>query len=231
MYDVIHYKQLTKTVAHIFLRGAEDSILQYDAGQYVRVLHGEQEFSFMSIANAPKANKTDLELLLAHPAKNRVAEHLLHQVQTQKQLVLQGPYGTCTAQRIIQQNPVIFLARGTGIAPIKAMIEAVVETANPPAMHLFWSATYPSDFYFQDVFVAWQKQLPNFSFTPVLTRAKKNWQGHTGLLQQAVFEHYQTLQEFYVYVSAPAAIVYDTWDALAQRGLQRTHYFSDIFDF
>lgn len=220
MYDVIQCERLTENVSQILLSPPENNSLVYQAGQYINAVHQNGVLSPLSIACAP--NQTGvLELHLAHPPGNALAEDLLNLIHVEKKLQLTGPFGTCTAKKIIQQQPVIFLARGTGFAPIKAMLEEAQMQQNKPSLHLFWSVTKQEDFYLRAQVEAWVREMENFSFTPVLTQ--------TDLLQHAVLHHYPDLANYRVYASAGTTLVYEIWDALSQHGLKKESYFSDVF--
>lgn len=221
MYDVIQCERLTATVSRVLLQMPAHTPLVYQAGQYIKVVQADGVLSPLSIACAPH-DASILELHLAHPAENPSAQALLNLIYTEKKLQLQGPYGTCIAKNLIQQQPVIFLTRGTGFAPIKAMLEEAHAARKTPPMHLYWSATRREDLYLLSLVESWAKEWNHFSFTPVLT---------SELLQQAVLRDYSDLSLHQVYASVSPAMVYEIGNHLFQHGLKKESYFSDVFDY
>lgn len=220
MFEVVSCAPLTKSVSRIFLKSPH--AFPYQAGQYLQIVHPDGTRSPLSIANAP--HHDTLELHLAHPKNNASACKLLALIESEKKLTVEGPFGNCTTQKLIQQQPLIFLARGTGFSPVKAIMEDVVHQQKTSSLHLFWSVSRVEDFYLLDVLDLWVNTLPNFSFTPVLARGEKK-------LQHAVLNQYPQLDSVKIYVSAPPALVYEIGNDLSQHGLQEENYFSDVFDY
>ena len=229
VYDVVSSEFISKGITRIILRPSTESHLSYQAGQYIKVIHSDGE-SPLSIANAPD-KKNFIELHLAHPHTNLPAKNILRVVADEKKLILRGPYGNCTIKELSMEQPVIFLARGTGFAPIKAIIEEVKTFKKYPPMHFYWSATSPEGFYMNELLAQWTHEIENFSYTLLLSRPHPHWRGKTGLLQDVVLEDYPEIAKYLVYVSAPEPIVHDVLHVFQKAGLPRDHYFSDVFDY
>ncbi len=228
VYDVIQCKKLTDTITAIRLQAPLQQHIAYQAGQYIKVIHGNGTLSPLSIACLP-GNCSVIELHLAHPESNQQARDILSMIQQTKKLRLCGPYGNCTAAEFYSNHPVIFLARGTGFAPIKSIIEELINFKKYPAMHLYWSAASSNELYMNDLPKHWAGQLKNFSYTPLLSRANETWQGETGLLQQIILRDHPNLLHYRILASAPEAIVHAALQTFLHAGLKRENYFSDVF--
>ncbi len=221
IYDVIEYKPLADTIMYIRLQAPVNQRIEYQAGQYIKVIHRDKSMSPLSIACAP-GDCSIIELHLAHPKNNLQAQDILLMVEQMKQLSLSGPYGTSTAAKIFGEQPIIFLARGTGFAPIKSIIEELDKFKKYPAMHLYWSAASASELYMDKLARQWTSELKNFSYTQVLNRA---------LVQNVILKDYPELAHYRVLASAPEAIVHAALQTFLGAGLTREHYFSDLFDY
>jgi len=108
-----------------------DQPLSYLPGQYVSVQtpHWPRLWRRYSIANAPRPDGT-LRLHVRAVTGGLVSPALVHHVQVGEPLVIGAPAGTMTADTGSVRD-VLCLAGGTGLAPIKAIIEAIIRTPAP----------------------------------------------------------------------------------------------------
>ncbi|WP_078909898.1 globin domain-containing protein [Streptomyces sp. NRRL S-87] len=104
--------------------------LPYSPGQYVSVSSGRVPTTWRtySIGNAPRADLT-LDLHVSRIARGRLSNHLVREAQPGERLRLGAAGGAMTLRRDANR-PVSFIAAGTGWAPVRAMLEELVE--NPP---------------------------------------------------------------------------------------------------
>ena len=71
----------------------------------------------------------------------------------------------------------VFVATGTGIAPIRSMLLHAIQTT---PMTLYWGLRHETDIYWNKEFVDLAKQYPTFQYTLVLSKPETQWQGKTG---------------------------------------------------
>ncbi|HSW94274.1 MAG TPA: hypothetical protein VLJ15_07990 [Gammaproteobacteria bacterium] len=225
-YEVVDIQPFSNHITQLILSPSNASHLVYHAGQYLEMIHSDGSASPLSIATAPRDN-FQIELHLSHPSNNLPAQAILQTLSTEKKCLIRGPYGVCFAEKLYGDRPIIFLARGTGFAPIKAMIEELIKCKNTPRMHFFWSVSAPHEFYLSDLLAQWVREIKHFSFTPVLSRPHPEWHGKTGRLQNVILEHYPDMTRPLVYASGPELMVRHVWEALSQAGLVKERYFSD----
>src|SRR3990167_3159173 len=136
--DLIQTQRLNDNTLEIILKPTEP--FSYQAGQYLQLFLGEEPLYF-SIANAPSET---IELHLRHNSNNQALfEAILHE----KKLSLALPFGSCHVERLASNKPILFLAGGTGFAPIKAMIEHLIASKDPRHFELFWAAREASGHY------------------------------------------------------------------------------------
>ena len=74
----------------------------------------------------------------------------------------------------------LFVATGTGIAPIRSMILAQLERGTPRAVTLFWGLRSQRDLYYQEEFRSLAHAVPQFSFITTLSQPEEGWTGATG---------------------------------------------------
>jgi CDP-4-dehydro-6-deoxyglucose reductase len=226
-YQVRDYKLLNDSIYQVFLTPQKNN-LEYQAGQYLQILCDDGTAIPFSIANAPNADKI-LELQIKSVAENTRNVETIKKIIEKKTITLRGPYGT-TIYKSAPNFPIIYLAGGTGIVPIKAMLEAAFANNDPRALHLYWGGKNSTDLYLAELFTQWAKQHANFTFTPVITAQDQYWQGRTGLVHEVVAEQHENLQGYQVYCSGPKDMVYTAYDEFMVKGLKPQLMFSDTFE-
>lgn len=210
--------------------------LQFLAGQYIDILLKEGKRRSFSLANAPH----DDEFLQLH-ARNYpggvFAEHVFTRMKAKDIIRFTGPLGSFFLRDALDDTPIIFLASGTGFAPIKSILEHVFYQENhrrsrKMKMTLYWGARTKADLYLAYLADNWQKQHDNFTFVPVLSEPlpTDNWKGRTGLVHQTVMQDFHSLETHQVYAcGAPVMIKTAYHDFTNQRNLPRDAFFSDVF--
>lgn len=215
LYQVQQITTLAPDISQITL--SSHTPLTYDAGQYVEVYQENQSIP-LSIANAPEANQ-QLEFQLMHTTHNMAALQLLKQKTWQ----LQGPYGTCTFSKLKKNLPIIFLARGTGFAPIKAIMERFISARLFPSCYFYWSVPTETQLYLQSLLQHWQQILPTFVYKPIFTA-----QTGSHIPPTIILAEHPDLSNFQVYVSGPKPLVQTALADFMQRGLVRENFYSDV---
>ncbi|HLK01411.1 MAG TPA: globin domain-containing protein [Streptosporangiaceae bacterium] len=105
-----------------------DQPLCFLPGQHVSVqtLHWPRLWRTYSIANAPRPDGT-ITLHVRATEGGMVSHALVHHVRAGDPLVLGAPAGSMVAD-VTSRRDVLCLAGGTGLAPVKAIIEAIITT-------------------------------------------------------------------------------------------------------
>src|SRR5207245_279754 len=100
--------------------------------------HPDQNVSPLSIACAPNKDAL-LEFHLFHPAENTKAQDLMRMATQEKLWLIGGPFGRCKVSSLRRDIPTIFIASGTGLASIKAVVEELLRSHDYPPICLYWS--------------------------------------------------------------------------------------------
>lgn len=210
--------------------------LQFLAGQYIDILLSDGKRRSFSLANPPH----DDEFLQLH-ARNYpggvFAEHVFTRMKVKDILRFTGPLGSFFLRDAPEDTAsIIFLASGTGFAPIKSILEHVFyqdrSRNHKRKMVLYWGARTKADLYLADLAESWQHQHDNFTFIPVLSEPlpADHWKGRTGLVHEAVIQDFSGLEKHQVYAcGAPAMVKAAYHDFTNFRGLSKDAFFSDIF--
>ena len=208
--------------------------LQFLAGQYIDIFTKNGKRRSFSLANAPHDDEL-LQLHVRNYLGGTFAEHVFTRMKERDILRFEGPLGTFFL-REDSDKPIIFVASGTGFAPVKSILEHAFHVrnlrGNERQMMLYWGNRTKTDLYMTDLAESWQQKHDNFTFIPVLSEAlpQDNWSGRTGLVHQAVLEDLGDLAGYQVYAcGAPAMVEAAHKDFTKLRGLPEDEFFSDAF--
>ncbi|HMN94430.1 MAG TPA: CDP-6-deoxy-delta-3,4-glucoseen reductase [Hydrogenophaga sp.] len=206
---------------------------QYHAGQYVEFLLRDGDRRSYSMANAPhtQAAGPRIELHLRHMPGGKFTDHVFGPMKEKEILRIEGPYGSFYL-REESAKPIVFLASGTGFAPIKAIIEHMRFKGLERPATLYWGGRRPADLY-QDGWIREQmSHLPWLQYVPVVSDAlpEDAWTGRTGFVHQAVLQDFPDLSGHEVYAcGAPIVIESARRDYVAQASLPEEAFFADSF--
>lgn len=215
-------EKLAPDVLKVVLRLPPQQIFEYRAGQYIEVIGPNAIRRSYSMANAPAAPAA-IELHVRQVPGGSMSRYWFEQARVNDLLRLNGPLGTFFLRDSTDEH-LVFLATGTGMAPIKALIESLNQAGATSRVDVFWGGRTPQDLY-------WSPTLSNNSqdYTPVLSRAGSGWRGARGYVQEAVLTKSIDLTRARVYACGSPAMIESARTALITRGLEPHHFHSDAF--
>jgi CDP-4-dehydro-6-deoxyglucose reductase len=223
--------QLSPDVMRVFLKLPETERLQFLAGQYIDVLMPDNKRRSFSLANAPHEDEL-LELHIRHIDGGRFTDKLFGQEIGEKSILrIEGPHGQFFL-REESDTPIIFMAGGTGFAPIKGIIEHAFAEGLKREMYLYWGVRSRKDLYMVEVIEKWEAEHPNFHFVPVLSDPLPDdaWDGRIGYVTDAIMADFDDLSKYDIYAGGSPAMVYAGRDAFVTKGLDQERYYSDAFE-
>lgn len=200
---------------------------KFKAGQYLDVILTDGERRSFSMANAPQ--QSDVAVLHVRVMKGgRFSEQLLPDLAAGSIVRIEIPAGDFWLRE--GAKPAVFVASGTGFAPVKSILEDAFRKKDPREMVLYWGARREKDLYLADLPQKWAVQNPNFRFIPVLSEPDPDWQGRTGFVHRAVMEDFASLEGHQVYACGVTAMVDAARrDFIADRRLPPDDFYCDAF--
>jgi CDP-4-dehydro-6-deoxyglucose reductase len=198
-------------------------------GQYLDVLLPGGRRRAFSIANAPHTGR-EIELHVRHVAGGDFTRHVFADLEPGAVLHVEGPLGTFVP-REDSERPLLFVAGGTGFAPVKALIEHFLHLGTRRAMTLYWGARAPQELYLRNLPEIWTTVAPNLRFIPVISEHGSADGTRAGLVHEAVLGDHPNLSAFDVYMSGPPALIDTGRRAFVAAGLPEDRLFYDSFDY
>lgn len=217
------------SVLHIQPMCASQAI-DYQSGQYVKIKcldEGDQAPLLMSIANAPNERQT-LELHLRHSeTEHPQACAFLSMLESKGELWVSEPLGHMRLPET--PRPLCLIAGGTGISPMKALIESAISRQWPFEITLYWGLRNAQAHYLKASLNQWSHALRNFQ--AILTYSDVNTPLSDNALQGRVEHHLKKPKcpnSVWTYLSGPFGMIQVVKRRLNDFELPGHHIFSDF---
>ncbi|MDE1005718.1 MAG: FAD-binding oxidoreductase [Paraburkholderia fungorum] len=221
-------RALSRDVTHLTLMLPAEAALRYRPGQYMNVLLEDGSGRSFSMASAAEGGQIDF-----HVRKipgGHFTDRVIAGLKVGDSLEVELPLGTFRLHAE-DYRPLLMVATGTGLAPLKAMLESLMDDPDCPPVSLYWGGRTSADLYFHDEIAQWAQRLYEFRYVPVLSRADERWAGRRGYVQHAVCDDYADLSEHAVYLCGSPAMIADAKRAFISQGASIDHLYADSFTF
>ena len=195
--NVFRLARPTSDVAILSLRFPAGIKVKFRAGQYLQIVLPDGARRSYSMASTP-AEKDGVQLHVHRVPGGRFSEDVLATLKPGDKLQIELPFGDFYL-REDSDKPIIFLATGTGFAPIKSIIEDSFKRGCARRMTLYWGGRTESDLYSADLVRKWADDHSTFGFVPVLSRAEADWSGRRGYVHEQVLADFPSLASHEVY--------------------------------
>ena len=199
----------------------------YRPGQYLSLRHGDGPGRSFSMATAPRPDG-DIELHIRRRAGGQVSERLLSSARAGDALRISGPYGDMTWRGSGAQ--VAMLATGTGIAPMRALLEQTLGDSVATPVTLYWGARTHAELYLFDELYEWHTRQPGFRFVPVLSAPGAGWGGAIGHCQEVAAAELEFRPVQQAYACGNPAMVDGARRVFAAHGLTGPAFQADAFE-
>ena len=222
--------RLSEDAMALYLKLPANERLQFLPGQYLEFLLRDGSRRSFSMANPPHDDAL-IELHVRHVPGGQFTDHVFAKMKERDILRFEGPHGTFFL-REDSDKPIVFVASGTGFAPIKSILEAAFAKGVERPMVLYWGGRRPKDLYMNALAESWAAAHGNFRYVPVISDARPEdaWQGRIGFVHRAVMEDFPDLSGYQVYAcGVPVMIDAAHRDFVKQCGLPEDEFFADSF--
>jgi phenol hydroxylase P5 protein len=210
------------------LRLELDRPMAFNAGQYIQLQAPGGETRPYSVASPP-GDGQQVELHVKRsPGGAATDGWIFKHLAVDDQIPVSGPYGQFSF-RPARDQPVLLLAGGTGLAPMKSIIQHIDSAGSGHQVVLYHGVSTAADLYEH----AWLTQLAAerewFDYRPTVSREEHG--GRSGRVPDLLAEDYPRAGGHVAYICGSPAFVADTMKALMKARLfPRDIYREDFFD-
>ena len=222
---VAELEKFAPDVLRVKLRLPPTSNFSFVPGQYIDIIGMNGTRRSYSLANDIHTEKF-LELHIRAVNEGAMSDYWFHRARIDDLLRLSGPLGTFFLREYANVD-IIFLATGTGIAPVKAMLESlthVPELLRPRSVTVLWGGRKPEDFYIDIAAIPLGHR-----FIPVISRPYTGWTGAEGYVQNVLLSTAVDLSTAAVYACGSSGMINSAKQVLSHAGLRYDRFYSDAF--
>ena len=217
--------ELTESIVRLRIAVADGPELL--PGQYFNLCLEDGTQRSFSLANKDQADW--LECHVRRIPQGQLTQQLGRDIQPGYELEVELPLGQFLFDKQ-SDHPVVMLATGTGIAPLRAMLQDLSDLPSRSDVHLFWGNRQASDFYLHDELEAFAQKHRWFKYTPVISNAMndKVEQVH---VQQVMKQTIENLSQHDAYLCGNPHMIHDAKQVLLACGMPAERIHSDSFLF
>ncbi len=188
-------KDLTPDVRHFELE--LDQEFNFKSGQFVNLSFKEGDEIYRrpySIASHP-LGKNKFELCIKLVEGGKLTPNLWNKKEGDE-VEIMGPFGLFNLDKLnsIEETDsigtsdikpeLVFIATGTGIAPLRSMIKDLIANEEEYNIKLIFGVRFENHHLYEKEFLELEKLSPNFKYLPVVSRPTQDWEGRQGHVQQ-----------------------------------------------
>lgn len=195
-------------------------------GQHMNVIMPDGGTRSFSMASKPSGNRIDFHIRRIECGA--FTDLRLSRLKPGDMLDVELPRGAFHFHAE-DYRPLLMVATGTGLAPIKSMLDALMDDPDCPPVSLYWGTRTAADLYVRDEIDAWKSRLYEFNYVPVLSRADPAWQGRRGYVQDAVAADLPDLSEHAIYLCGSPEMISGAKQSFIARGASIAHIYAEGF--
>jgi ferredoxin-NADP reductase len=230
---VLRSVALSEFTNHIELDVNGVAHLGFVPGQWLSVKthtpEGEEMTRAYSIASPPSENG-HIALCLNRVHDGFMSNYLCG-LEAGAEIAFQGPFGNFILHPAVRDT--LFIATGTGIAPLRSMLHWLLAEHDRHLGRQFWllfGARREQDIYYREEFERLAAQHTNFHFLPTLSRGEAEWKGLRGYVQEHVAGIVGTRIDMHAYICGLAKMVKANRELLKNLGWDRTSIRYERYD-
>jgi Na+-transporting NADH:ubiquinone oxidoreductase subunit F len=226
---------LTHDMKQFRLELVEPQSMDYVPGQYVQLLtpiyekSSEEVYRAYSISSDP-ADRRAIELIIRLVPGGICTTYCFDYLKVGDQVKVNGPYGEFRLSKT--DTPIVFIAGGSGMAPIKCILHEMRNTGNKRKATYYFGANKVDELCLGDLMRQFESELADFRFVPVVATPEEghNWDGERGLVTEAVRRNVKNAGECEAYLCGSPGMIDAAIEVLKKLGATEDRIFYDKFE-
>lgn len=223
--EVTAIERMTHDIIALRLRLSDRAAFRFAAGQYLTLTVPGAPPRQYSMANRPKEELIELHVRAVPDGKTSGRIHAA--LKPGDTVHIEGPAGAAHL-REAHTGPIVALAGGSGLAPIKSIVETALHAGMDQPIHVYFGARAEHDLYLVEHFRALERRFSNLTFVPVLSLTATDGR-RSGYVSDALGEDHRDLAGAKAYVAGPPAMVDAAMAILGARGVPTSDIHADVF--
>jgi len=227
-------KDLTHDIKQFRFELVEPESIDYVPGQYIQLLTPVYEKSSEEVHRAysissDSEEKDAVELIIRLVPGGICTTWCFEYLKVSDQIKMNGPYGDFRLSD--SDAPIVFIAGGSGMAPIKCILHYMKNTGNKRKATYYFGANVVKELFLIDLMRDFESELTDFQFVPVVAEPEQdeNWDGETGLVTEAVQRDLKNASECEAYLCGSPGMIDAAIKILHELGMNDDSIFYDKF--
>jgi NAD(P)H-flavin reductase/ferredoxin len=226
--EIVENAACTHDIHMIKLKLQEPQNIEYASGQFFEFdIPGLEDTRAYSLANKYQ-NGSMLEFHIKRVSEGK-GSNFICDLQVGDVVTGSGPYGSMQLRN--RDKDLIFIAGGSGMAPIKSLLEEIFSEYFENRVWFFYGARAKKDLYYVEEWMELAEQHPNFHFVPALSQpdATDEWDGEVGFIADVISRKIEDMSNMDAYLCGPPIMIETSCDALYKGGMKGTNISYDEF--
>jgi naphthalene 1,2-dioxygenase ferredoxin reductase component len=200
--------------------------LKFAAGQFAKLRFADLPARCYSMANRPDEEALEFHIRLL--PDGRVSEHIRAVAKVGDFIRVEGPFGRAHLHPD-EQEPIIAIAGGSGLAPIKSLIRTGLHGGMTSDIHLFFGVRDEENIYDEAELATLAAQHPNLHLNILLSTGLPGPMRRVGNLSDALPADLPGCGNARLYVAGPPAMVDSVLAVAHERGFPPDRIHADPF--
>lgn len=198
----------------------------FTAGQYARVIFDGQPSRDYSMASLP--GEDILEFHIRMVTDGGVSTFVHNELKVGDKVRVEGPYGISYLRRK-HTGPIVALAGGSGLAPVKSIVESALADGAEQPIHMYFGVRAEPDVYLEDHFRALADKYENFTFEIVLSEPEGASARRSGYLVDILADDFADMDGSKAYLAGPPIMVETCVGKLKEMSVRDEDCHADAF--
>ena len=210
-----------------------DQQIEYKPGQYIQLLtpqypgNNEEVYRAYSISSNP-SDTSAIELIIRKVPNGICTTWCFEHLKQGDQVIFNGPYGDFYLRET--NAPIIFIAGGSGMAPIKCILHHMKNSRIKRPAWYFFGARTPQDQYYLDLMNGFSDHLSDFKYIPIVGEDDSGtWKGRIGLVTDVVAESFSDCSDKEAYLCGSPGMINACVEVLVDLGVSEEKIYYDSF--
>ena len=226
---------LTYDIKQFHFELIEPNQIDYIPGQYIQLLTPvykkgiEEVYRAYSISSDP-ADTNNIEAIIRLVPGGICTTYCFKYLKIGDEIKLNGPYGDFRLSET--DAPIVFIAGGSGMAPIKCILHHMKNTNNTRKTTYYFGANKVNELFLLNEMKEFELDLADFNFVPVVASPSENdsWEGETGLVTEAVQRNLKNALGYEAYLCGSPGMIDAAVKILLELGTKEENIFFDKFE-
>jgi len=224
-------KDFGNETRHYELSLEDGKSMDFMPGQFVSIIYPENGKVIRraySIASPPEEKKQiDLCLKLVPGGKVTPWFWTFHEG---KRIQVHGPFGKFVLPFEVEEQELVFIATGTGIAPFRSMIRDLLHKGFQRNIWLLFGTRYERSIPYDEEWRLLESYYPQFHYIPTVSRPSAGWKGEIGYVQTKISKFFPQPDGKLVYICGLNQMIQAVQEECLKRGFQKEMIHHERFD-